>query len=64
MLGVIIQGATRNTTVSVKIGDSEKSYGGGGGGSRRGRAPASESTGPAESRTTWTLGKPLAPLSF
>lgn len=26
VLGVIIQGATRNTTVSVKIGDSEKSY--------------------------------------
>lgn len=25
MLGVIIQGATRNTTVSVKMGDSEKS---------------------------------------
>lgn len=25
VLGVIIQGATRNTTVSVKMGDSEKS---------------------------------------
>lgn len=26
VLGVIIQGATRKTVVSVKIGDSEKSY--------------------------------------
>lgn len=28
VLGVMIQGATRNTTVSVKMGDSEKSCGG------------------------------------
>lgn len=47
VLGVIIQGATRNTTVSVKIGDSEKSCRGG----AEWTALASESRGLGEPRT-------------
>lgn len=57
VLGVIIQGTTQNTTVSVKMGDSEKSC--------RGR-PEGKETGLRVqsldgSRTTVDLSKPLAP---